>query len=166
MVQSLDVISVNLWDILISLANLLILFLIIKKFLFAPVKNILAKREGEIESRYSAASKAEAEANENRDKWNRQIGGAEKEAASIISDAAETAKIRGEKIVDDAKKRADSIIRQAEAEAELEYKKAGEKIKNEIVEVSGILTSKLLDREIKTEDHRQLIDSFIEDIGD
>ena len=30
-VQSLDIISVNLWQILISLANLLIIYLILKK---------------------------------------------------------------------------------------------------------------------------------------
>ena len=34
-VQSLDIISVNLWQILISLANLLIIYLILKKVLFA-----------------------------------------------------------------------------------------------------------------------------------
>lgn len=164
--QSLDVISVNLWQILISLANLLILFLTIKKFLYAPVKNILAKRESEIENRYSEAGKAIEEANENRDKWNSKIKTADAEADSIISKASETAKMRGEEIVEDAKKRADSIIRRAENEAELEYRKAEEKIKNEIVEVSGILTEKLLDREIKTEDHRDLIDSFIGKLGD
>ncbi len=32
--QSLDVISVNLWQILISLCNLLILYLILKQFLY------------------------------------------------------------------------------------------------------------------------------------
>ena len=41
-VQSLDIISVNIWQILISLINLLLLFLIIKKFLFKPVQNMLA----------------------------------------------------------------------------------------------------------------------------
>ena len=35
--QSLDVISVNIWHILISLANLAILFFVVKRFLFAPV---------------------------------------------------------------------------------------------------------------------------------
>ena len=33
MVQSLDIISVNIWQTLLSLANLLIIFLIMKKFL-------------------------------------------------------------------------------------------------------------------------------------
>ena len=41
--QSLEVISVNIWHILISLCNLLILFLIVKRFLFKPVKKALEK---------------------------------------------------------------------------------------------------------------------------
>jgi len=41
---TLDVISVNIWSILISLCNLLILFFIIKKFLYKPVRKMLAER--------------------------------------------------------------------------------------------------------------------------
>ena len=43
--QTLDVISVNLWQILISLINLFLLFLILKKFLFKPVKKVLDQRQ-------------------------------------------------------------------------------------------------------------------------
>ena len=57
-------------------------------------------------------------------------------------------------------------MRRAETEAELEYKKAADKIKHEIVEVSGTLAEKMLGREIDANDHRALIDSFIEKIGD
>ncbi len=164
--QSLDVISVNLWDILISLANLVILFVLIKKFLYKPVKNILAKREGEINGQYEAAEKAEREAMENKESWENKISGAEKEANAIIEDAAQTAKNRGEKILEDAKMRAENIIRTAQTEAELEYKKASDGIKREIVSVSGAIAEKMLGREINTENHRELIDSFIEKIGD
>ena len=44
--------------------------------------------------------------------------------------------------------------------------KAEESIKQEIVEVSTALANKLLEREINVDDHRDLIDSFIEKIGD
>ena len=47
--QSLDIISINLWQILISLANLLIIFLIFKKLLFKPVQNILAARQQQVD---------------------------------------------------------------------------------------------------------------------
>ena len=53
--QSLEVISVNFWQILISLLNLLILFLLFKKFLFKPVNNMLAKRQSEIDAKYEEA---------------------------------------------------------------------------------------------------------------
>ena len=165
MVQSLDVISVNIWQIIISLANLLILFLLVKKFLFKPVNNILQKRENEIENQYNEAKKAEQEANANKEKWENAISGAKQEADNIISDATSSAKFQSEKIVEDAKMRADGIIRQAEIEADLEHKKAQERIKQDIVEVSSAIAEKMLEREIDTNDHRNLIDSFIEKIG-
>ena len=36
----------------------------------------------------------------------------------------------------------------------------------EIVEVSSLLTEKMLEREVSADDHKRFIDSFIEGIGD
>ena len=120
MFESLDVISVNLWQILISLANLVILFLIIKKFLFKPVKNVMAKRQGEIDERYESARKADDEAAENKKLWEEKLRSAKDESAAILSDAAENARYREEKIISEAKEKADGILRRAQSEAELE----------------------------------------------
>ncbi len=164
--QTLDVISVNIWQILISLVNLFLLFIIIKKFLYKPVKKVMAQRQSQIDEQYSAAAKAEAEANESRKRYEQQLSGANNKADEILKNATENARYREEKIIADAKLRADSIIRAAETEADLERKKAADGIKREIVEVSGALTEKMLEREINTDDHRALIDSFIEEIGE
>ena len=43
--QSLEVISINFGQILISLLNLLLLFLILKRFLYAPVKSVVKDRQ-------------------------------------------------------------------------------------------------------------------------
>ncbi len=164
--QSLEVISVNLWQILISLLNLLILFLLFKKFLFGPVNKMLAKRQSEIDERYDAADEAKRMAEEDRLLWDEKIGTVKAESDEIIKKAQDSAKRQGETIVTKAKEQADGIIRQAETQAQLEMKKAEEGIKKEIVEVSTALANKLLEREINVEDHRDLIDSFIEKIGD
>ena len=166
MVQTLDVISVNFWQILISLANLLLLFLGIKKFLYKPVKDILAKRESEIADKYDSAKKAENDAFENKRKWEDRMKSADEKADSILSDATENARFRSEKIIEEAKLRAESIVRNAETEAEMEYKKSADKIKHEIIEVSSVIAEKMIGREIDTENHHALIDSFIEKIGD
>ena len=164
--QNLDVISINIWQILISLLNLVLLFLILKKFLYKPVKNVLAKRQGELDEQYAAAALAENTARADQKKWEETVAFAKKEADNIVSDAAETAKARGNAIMTQAKAEAEEIIRQAKKEAELEKQKAKDDIKRQIVDVSGALSEKILEREIKEEDHRALIDSFIEKIGD
>ena len=159
--QNLDVISVNLWQILISLANLVLLFLILKKFLFKPVMNILEKRNSEIDESYENASKAEKEAEDSRAAWEDKLSGADAKAAEIVQNAADQ-----DTIIADAENKAEGIVRMAKTEALLERKKAADGIKREIVEVSSALSEKLLEREINAEDHKKLIDSFIDDIGD
>ncbi len=164
--KSLDIVSVNIWQILISLANLTLLFLILKKFLFKPVKEMLAKRQNAVDEMYSSAARADADANENKKQWEEKLKSADDKADTLIKEASETAEKRGEKIVADAKEKAESIIRQAEIEAELRLKKAEAGIKTEIVNVSYALTEKMLEREINADDHRTLIDSVIGKIGD
>lgn len=164
--QTLDVISVNLWQILISLINLTLLFLAIKKFLFKPVKKVFEQRQAQIDDRYDAAAQAQAQAEDDRKAWEQRLSDAHAEADTILQNATDNARMRGDKLIAQAQERADGIIRAAQTEAELERKRAVDGIKREIVEVSGALTEKMLGREINTEDHRALIDSFIEEIGD
>lgn len=164
--QTLEVISVNLWQILISLLNLLILFLLFKKFLFGPVKKMLAKRQTELDARYDAADKAVRAAQENKLLWDEKIGNAKSESEDIIKKAQDSAKRQGDAIVTKAKEQAEGIVRQAELQAELEMKKAHEDIKGELADLSTTLAEKILEREINADDHRGLIESFIEKIGD
>ena len=164
--ESLDIISVNLWHILISLANLALIYYFAKKFLFGPVHSIFEKREAEIADRYAKADLAQARAEESKANWESQMQGANARADEIIQKATEQAKRREEAIIAEARAEAEGMIRHAEQEIVQETQKAKDTIKKEIVEVSGMLSEKMLEREIKIDDHRALIDSFIEGIGD
>lgn len=164
--QTLDVISVNIWNILISLANLTILFFLVKKFLYKPVKKMLESRRGAIDKEYSDAENAKVEALRNKEEYAERLSGAKGEAEAIISSAVSVAKARENEIVENAKKEAEGILHKAREDAELEMRRAEGAIKDEIVDVSTLLTEKLLEREINTQDHKDLIDSFIEKIGE
>jgi len=164
--QSLDVISINLWNVLISLANLGILYWVMKKFLYAPVRNMIAKRQAELDSQYARAAEAEEKANADRDLYAQKLRGAKSEADGILRKAAADADRNGARIVTEARDKADGIIRQARSEVELEKKKAEAEIRRQIADVSTALTEQMLRREIRQEDHRGLIDSFLEEMGD
>ncbi len=86
-------------------------------------------------------------------------------SGQIIADATRNAEHRSNAIIADAREKATALRRQAEADAVLERKKAEDEIRKEIANVSTQLTGKLLQREITEEDHRNLIDSFLQEIG-
>ena len=162
--QFLDVISVNIWAILASLANLLLLTWIIKRFLFKPIKKMVDARRSAIEEYYAQAQAARDEAEESRQNYEAAMAAAKQTSDQIIADASRTAEYRSNEIVAEARERASEIRRQAEADAVLERKKAEDEMKHEIANVSAQLTGKLLQREINEEDHRELIDSFLKDL--
>jgi F-type H+-transporting ATPase subunit b len=164
--QTLDVISVNLWQILVSLLNLTILFLLIKKFLYKPVKKMLETRQNTIDGEYSAAEKAKSEALESKKLYEDKLSSAKNEADEIISNASQRAKEREKEILSEAKSEAEGILQEARENAKLEIRRAEETIRAEIVDVSTKLTEKILEREVSEDDHAALIDSFIDEIGE
>ena len=164
--QALEVISVNFWQMLVSLLNLLILFLLVKRFLYKPAKKMLKNRQETIDGDYKKASEAKNAAIEEQKAYEEKLSGARSEADGVISAAVSTAKARENEIIADAKTEAQNIIRKAREDAELEMKKAEKSIREEIVEVSAKLSEKLIEREISKEDHKKLIDSFIDEIGE
>lgn len=164
--QSLEVISINVWDVLISLANLAILFFLIKKFLYKPVKKVIAARQAAIAKEYAEAEAARTSAETARAEYAQKLSGAQDEVDSMLEQAAVNATRRGERIVADAQGKADGIIRQAQTEAEMEKKKAQATIRREITDVSAALAEKLLGREMSQDDHKAMIDSFLDGIGD
>ncbi len=164
--QTLPIISINLWEMLFALLNLLILFLLVKKFLYKPVKKMLAQRQETIDNEYKQAEDAKEQALSDKKTYEEKLSHAESEADSLIQSAVVTANQREQEILADAKEKADSIIRQAEEDAKLELRKAEETIKEEIVNVGTLLAGKILEREVKEEDHKKLIDSFINELGE
>lgn len=164
--ESLNIISVNFFSILFSLLNLVIIFLIAKFLLYKPVKKMLQNRQKTIDESYQRARDAENEANAHKEAYEEKLESAKNEANNIISGAVITAKAREKEILAGAKNEGERIVAQAKESAELEIKKAEKTIKDEIVDVSLTLTEKLLEREINEKDHDNLIDSFIDEIGE
>ncbi len=164
--QNLGVISVNIWAIVASLCNLLLLTWIIKKFLYKPVKKIIDSRRAAIDEDYAQAQAAREDAEKNRRRYEQAMAAAKETGDQIIADATRAAEHRSGEIVAEAREKATELRRQAEADAILERKKAEDDMRREIADVSTQLTGKLLEREINEEDHRSLIDSFLQQIGD
>ena len=163
---NLQIVSFNLWQVLISLANLTLLYLGLKKFLYKPVKAVLENRKAAIAKSYAEAEEYRTSANAAREEYAAKLATAHDTADGIIHDATVLANRRGEKIVAEAQTKAEEIIRQGELEASMEKKKAMESIRRDITDVSAAMTEKLLKREMNEADHRSMIDEFLKGVGE
>ena len=57
-----DIVSFSAPDIVFQWLNLLVIFLVVKKFLFKPIKGIIEKRQNEVKDMYLRAEQAEKKA--------------------------------------------------------------------------------------------------------
>ena len=138
-------ITLDGWTFLAQICNLMIQMLIFKKFLLNPVKKVIADRKAKADS---------------------EIADAKTEANQIVTSAQKTATARGEEIVGEARAQAAALKQKAEADIAQERKKAVNEVKDEIGGIAMEIASKVVEREIKEEDHKDLIDEFIKNVGE
>lgn len=164
MVQEL--VSITPWTSIFSIVNLLITVLIVKKLLFKPVMNVLKQRQEEIDTIYSDADKAKADAADMKDQYAEKLSHAREEADTIVRNAVQTAERKGYEIVAEAKDQAVYMKQKAEAEIEQEKRKAFNDVKNELSGIAVDIASKVVSREIDEKDHVQLVEDFIKNVGE
>lgn len=110
-------------NLLWTVINLLVWYILIRKFLFKPVNNIIEKREASIKSRYDEAQALKDEAKAEKDKCTAFQADMEEEKTRIVAAAQESARTEYDHIVEDAHKRAEQIVEESRKEAELQKEK-------------------------------------------
>ena len=119
-----EFISITPWTIIFQICNLLILFALIKKFLFKRVMAVLDKRQQEIDGIYDAADKARDDAAQMKEEYTRRMSNARAEADTLMKNAMDTAQRRGDAIVQEARDEATHLKQKAESDIEQERRKA------------------------------------------
>ena len=159
-------ITLDGWTFLAQICNLMIQMLIFKKFLLNPVKKVIDDRKAKADSEIADAKKLREEAEAMKAEYEQNLQNARTEANQIVAGAQKTAAARGEEIVGEARAQAAALKQKAEADIAQERKKAVNEVKDEIGGIAMEIASKVVEREIREEDHKDLIDEFIKNVGE
>lgn len=128
-------------NLVFTIINLLIIYFIVAKFLFKPIKNILAKRQEEIDKQYADAKTAEDKAMELKQQYENSVKGIADEKAAAVNEARAKAGEEYDRIVADAKAEADKLVdnakKLARQEQEKSVKQAQEQIADLVVEAAA-----------------------------
>lgn len=164
--QSLEIISVNIWSILVSLANLLIMFLILKRFLFKPVQKMMAARKQQVDQIYQDAKENRDSAINIKQEYEARLATAREEADGLVRNAVQTAQRKGDAIVAEANSQASHLKQKAEQEIAQEKKQMLQDVRGEISDIAVSIASKVVEREVKKQDYDAFVDEFIKNVGE
>ena len=164
--QSLDIISINVWNTLLSLANLLLIYWILKKFLFKPVQKVMDERKNQVDQLYSEANENLDTAREMKQKYEHHLASARQEADTLIKNATQTAQRKSDEIVAEANSQASHVKQKAEEEIALQKKQMLRDVRSEISGLAVDIASKVVEREIDQKDYDGFVDEFIQNVGE
>ena len=159
-------VSVDLWTTLFTWGNLIILYLFLKKLLWVPVKNIIDQRQAEIDGLYEDAEQSRVAADEMKDQYEQKLKDASVEAAGIVKEATDRAARKGDEIVQQAQEEAAALKRKADKDIEMERARAMNELKDQISDAAVQITGKIVEKEVRAEDHEKLIEAFIDKVGE
>ena len=158
--------GVNPWTALFILLNTLTIYFVAKKFLFVPVMKIITERQQEIDDLYAGANSAKSEAEALRNEYQEKLSDARSTSERIVKEAVARGQAREEDILRKANADAAAILDKASADIAQEKKKAINDAKNEISGLAMAIAGKVVGRELNAADQEQLIDRFIDELGE
>ena len=159
-------VGVNFWTALFILLNTLIIFFVARKFLFKPVMKIIQERQQEIDEMYTKASQAKEQAVALRTEYEDKLAAATDKADRLVKEAVVRGQNREEEILRQANAEANAIREKASVDIAQEKKKAINDAKDEISVIALAVASKVVGRELTADDQAQLVDQFIDELGD
>ena len=159
-------ITLDGWTFVAQICNLMIQLVIFKKLLVNPVKKVIAERKAKADSQIADAQKLRTEAEAMKAEYEQNLQNARTEANQIVAAAQKTATARSEELLGEARAQAAALKQKAEADIAQERKKAVNEVKDEIGGMAMEIASKVVEREIREADHKDLIDEFIKNVGE
>ena len=159
-------ITLDGWTFVAQICNLMIQLVIFKKLLLNPVKKVIAERKAKADSQIADAQKLRTEAEAMKAEYEQNLQNARTEANQIVAAAQKTAAARSEELLGEARAQAAALKQKAEADIAQERKKAVNEVKDEIGGMAMEIASKVVEREIREADHKDLIDEFIKNVGE
>lgn len=164
--QVQELVGIVPWTFIAQICNLFLQVYLIKRFLFKPINNILAKRKEMADAQIQDAVKAREEAEAMKSQYEQDMIQAKNKANEIVVSAQRTASAQSEELLREASRQAAAMKNKAEADIEQEKRKAVNEIKDEIGGMAMEIAGKVIEREISEEDHAKLIDDFIANVGE
>jgi ATP synthase, F0 subunit b len=157
--------NINWWGILWTVIDILILYWLMKRYLFKPVTDMMEKRTNTIASSLEDADNKSKEALQLKNEYEEMLNSADDKANSIVKEAKQRALEVHEKQVKETKEETARMIEDANKLIELERKKSMQGVQSEIANIAMLAAAKVLQKNVDENANKQLINDFLNEAG-
>jgi F-type H+-transporting ATPase subunit b len=154
--------GVNLPLLVVFIVNFIVLFILLRLFLYKPVLKMLDERAKRTKEGMELAEATKREYEQAKGEVQKQIEKGRQEAQAIIAQAIQTGERLKEESRQEATKQAQVIIDRTRAELETERDKIIGEMRREFVDISISAAEKVIKETLDKEKHRKLIEETLQ----
>lgn len=160
--DALSSLGINGPFLIAQIFNFFILFLVLRRFLFKPIVNMLETRKQRIADGLQAAEMARREAETERAQLQAQIDAERREAMERVAAASKRGETLAAEIESSARQDAQKILEDARNEAVRERERIIAEAQDQIAELAMLAAEKVLGRELSSRDaQRAFVHEFL-----
>ena len=155
----------HLIDFIEHILNVVVLFLLLRTFLYKPVRKFMQDREAKFAREREQIDASRTAADSLKAQYELSMKNAKLEAEKLAEAKLNSAEHEAEDLRKKAKQDAQVLLTDAMAQAVTERDGLLTELKSQTAELAVDIAEKILEREVKPEDHQRVIDSFFDKIG-
>ncbi len=152
-------------NLLYTVVNVLLLFLLLRKFLYKPVMNIIEQRQKQVDDAMAAAETSKNEAKTALAAAQDKLRNVDAEAAQRREAYEKQAEKEKEQLLADAQHQADAILAEGKAAAEAERQHKLREADAQTTALARAMCEKLLERNLTQQDDARMLDDLLQKAG-
>lgn len=153
------------WNIIWTIVNILILFILLRIFLFKPINKLMDERTQSIQNDIDSARKSKEDADALKTEYTQTLVNARAEAQQILVRAREEASNAKKEMIQESEDEARQIIDNANKTIENERKRVMQQAQSHIADLAIAAASKIIGENVDDEKNRRLVDDFLSEEG-
>lgn len=160
----MEKLGINFGLLIAQLVNVVVLVILLSMLLYKPVLNMLNERTRRIQESLREADQVKEQLARANQDYDAKLAQARQEAAGILAQAQDRAKVQEQEIVAQARQEADRIRGEARKQAEQERDQLLGELKNQMADLVTATATRVLGEELKS-NHDKLIAESLASLG-
>lgn len=157
--------TLTLVDPLFAIATFTILLILLRKFAWGPMMNMMQEREEKVANDIDAAENNRLESEKYLEQQKLEIDRAREEAQSIIESAKKTGEQQGRDIVEQSRRESEQVKENALAQIQSEKEQAVAELREQVATLSVMIATKIIEKELDEAEQEKLIEEYLQEAG-